>query len=30
MMLDKMRRDKGDPVIVNVNNDYRVWSEKWT
>ena len=22
MMLDKMRRDKGDPVIVNVNNDY--------
>lgn len=22
MMLDKMRREKGDPVIVNVNNDY--------
>ena len=22
MMLDKMRRDKGDPIIVNVNNDY--------
>lgn len=22
MMLDKMRRDKGEPVIVNVNNDY--------
>ena len=23
MMLDKMRRDKGEPVIVNVNNDYK-------
>ena len=28
MMLDKMRRDKGDPVIVNVNNDYKSLERK--
>ena len=28
MMLDKMRRDKGDPVIVNVNNDYKDLARK--
>ena len=28
MMLDKMRRDKGDPVVVNVNNDYKSLERK--
>lgn len=28
MMLDKMRRDKGEPVIVNVNNDYKSLERK--
>ena len=28
MILDKMRRDKGDPVIVNVNNDYKSLERK--
>lgn len=28
MVFDKMRRDKGDPVIVNVNNDYKSLERK--